>query len=125
MISLREARAIRHRAVTARVAATAARVARIAGDNLAVEEWVKTQAARYPDAGTRALLLGAAAKELSAAGRVPGAVDLVWDAILTARHASKDKMLELLEVAAPVLEAAGMRHELAAIAKVLEELRSW
>jgi hypothetical protein len=86
---------------------------------------VKTQAMRDPDAGRRALLLGAAAKELNAAGRTLGAVDLMSDAILTARHGSKDTMLELLEDVAQGIEAAGMQHELVAIAKALEELRPW
>jgi hypothetical protein len=102
-----------------------ARAARMAGESIDIEGWVRSQAARQPDSHMRALLLATVAKELSKAQRIPGAVALIWDAVFEARQASRDCMLEILTDAAPVLEAAEMRSELVAVTRILEELRPW
>jgi hypothetical protein len=122
MIKAWQARAMTMRARTAHTAADVASLARLAGASIDLEGWVRTMAARYPDAERHALMLAAVAKRLAEAGRVRGAIELASEAIFIGRQAGKEVMLNVLQDVAPVLTAAGMRDELAAMAEAVKEL---
>jgi hypothetical protein len=123
MFTASQLRALLAHKHTANSAANVARLARLSGEQIELEDWVRKQAASYPDAEGRARTLGAVAKSLAEAGRVLGAIQLAREAILTARHAGKEVMLIVFQDVTSVLVAGGMRDELAAMAEAVQELR--
>jgi hypothetical protein len=111
--------------MVAQRAAVAARTARVASAQVDIESWVRNVSAQISDPHTRALQLARAAHSLAEVNRVHGAFELCVDALLSARLAGRETILEALADIAPVLAAADKRAELIAIAGVLDEFKDW